>query len=222
MNLERSSYDILAARIDRLEQQSNLLKRLLGISLVVILALFAGGATIAQQRQLSFSGPNGTVRVNGGGIALYDKSGRQRMILGWNEFSQPALYYLDGSGTARMALYLAQNHPVMRLYDRSGETRSDFGLTETDKPTLTFYDAKHVERVHLAQADLDHPYLRFYDAMHVERAFFGQSTTDNPLLELFDSSHTLRSFAGSYISGGNPVYGLFSNDSAGTTTWQVP
>ena len=195
MNLERSTYDILSARIDRLERQTNVLKRLLGISLVVILALFAGGATIAQQRQLSFSSADGTVRVNGTGIALYDKSGRQRMILGWNSVNQPGLYYFDGSGTRRMGLYLSDLvKPVMRLYDKGGTIRTEF--------------SENIEGTNM---------IKFFDASHVERAYFGQSTTDEPMVELFDTSHTLRSYAGAYKSGG---YGFYINDSTGTTTWQ--
>jgi len=195
--IERSAYDILAARIDRLERQSNVLKRLLGISLVVILALFAGGATIAQQRQLSFSSSDGTVRVSGAGIALYDKSGRQRMILGWNSVNQPGLYYFDGSGTRRMGLYLSDLvKPVMRYYDKSGTARVEF--------------SENIEGTNM---------LEFYDASHVQRAYFGQSTSDHPMAEFFDASHTLRSYIGQYTSGD---FGVYTNDSAGTTTWQSP
>jgi len=197
MNLERSILDSLAARIDRLERQSNVLKRLLGISLVVILALFAGGATIAQQRQLSFSSSDGTVRVSGAGIALYDKSGRQRMILGWNSVNQPGLYYFDGSGTRRMGLYLSDLvKPVMRYYDKSGTARVEF--------------SENIEGTNM---------LEFYDASHVQRAYFGQSTSDHPMAEFFDASHTLRSYIGQYTSGD---FGVYTNDSAGTTTWQSP
>jgi len=197
MNPERSTYDILAARIDRLERQSNVLKRLLAFSLIAGFALLCGTATIAQQRQLSFTSSNGTVRVSGAGLTLYDKSGRQRMILGWNSVSQPGLYYYDGSGTRRMGLYLSDLvKPVMRLYDKSGTTRTEF--------------SENIEGTNM---------IKFFDASHVERAYFGQSTTDEPMVELFDTSHTLRSYTGAYTSGG---YGFYINDSAGTTTWQTP
>ena len=194
---ESSDFRTLANRIDQLERQARTLKRLFGLSLVLGFALFAGGVTFAQQRSLSFSSSNGTVRINGAGVSLYDKSGRERMTLGWNSVSQPGLYYFDTGGTRRMGLYLSDLiKPVMRMYDKSGTVRTEF--------------SENTEGTNM---------LRFFDASHVERAYFGESTADNPTVQLFDGSHTLRSYIGAYTSGG---YGFYTNDSAGTTTWQSP
>jgi hypothetical protein len=195
--VERSNFDVLSARIDRLERQSTVLKRLLLASFAAVFALLAGGATIAQQRQLSFSGSNGTVRVNSSGLSLYDKSGHQRMTLGWNSVNQPGLYYFDASGNSRIGLYLSDLvKPVMRMYDKTGAVRTEF--------------SENTEGTNM---------IRFFDANHVERAYFGQSTADDPTVQLFDASHTLRSYMGAYTGGG---YGFYINDSAGTTTWQSP
>lgn len=195
--IESSDFRKLASRIDHLERQAKTLKRLFGLSLVLGFALFAGGVTFAQQRALSFSSANGTVRIGGMGLTLVDKSGRERMSLGWNSVSQPGLYYFDASGTRRMGLYLSDLvKPVMRYYDKSGTIRTEF--------------SENTEGTNM---------LRFFDASHVERAYFGQSTADNPTVQLFDSSHTLRSYMGAYENGG---YGFYSNDSSGTTTWTSP
>jgi hypothetical protein len=194
---ESSDFRKLANRIDQLERQASTLKRLFGLSLVLGFALFAGGVTFAQQRALSFSSSNGTVRISGAGLALIDKSGHQLMSLGWNSVHQPGLYYYDSSSTRRMGLYLSDLvKPIMRMYDKNGTVRTEF--------------SENTEGTNM---------LRFFDASHVERMYLGQSTADNPTLQLFDASHTMRSYVGAYSSGG---YGFYVNDSAGTTTWQSP
>ncbi|HET9391973.1 MAG TPA: hypothetical protein VFO29_00430 [Candidatus Rubrimentiphilum sp.] len=195
--ISSSDFRKLASRIDQLERQAKTLKRLFGFSLVLGFALFAGGVTVAQQRQVSFSGANGTVRLSSAGLVLIDKSGRQRMNLGWNSVKQPGLYYYDTSGTRRMGLYLSDMvKPVMRLYDKSGTVRSEYSENTEGTNMLEFYDSSHVQRVYL-----------------------GQTTTDEPMVEFFDGSHTLRSYMGWQTSG---TYGAFINDSAGTTTWSAP
>jgi hypothetical protein len=195
--IESSDFRKLSNRIDQLERQARTLKRLFGLSLVLGFALFAGGVTFAQQRQLSFSSTNGTVRIGSAGLALYDKSGRQRMSLGWNSVNQPGLYYFDANNTRRMGLFLSDlAKPIMRMYDKSGTTRAEFMENNQGTNMLVFYDASHGERLYL-----------------------GQTTDDYPTLQLFDASHTVRAYGGAYTSGG---YGFYVNDSAGTTTWQTP
>jgi hypothetical protein len=195
--IERSQFGLLSARIDSLERQSKVLKRLLVCSFAGLLALLAGGATIAQQKQIVFSNANGSVRVGSSGFGLYDTSGKRRLMLGWNSSSQPGIYLTDGSGTYRMGIYLSdQARPVVRLYDVKGTVRADF-----------------------AEGTEGGPVLKFYDASNTEREVLGQSTDDNPIVKIFDTSHNLRVYAGAYASG---AYGMYVNDSAGTTTWQSP
>jgi len=195
--IESSDFRKLANRIDQLERQARTLKRLFGLSLVLGFALFAGGVTFAQQRALSFSSADGTLRISGAGVSLIDKSGRTRMSLGWNSVHEPGLYYFDQSSTRRMGLYLSDLvKPVMRMYDKNGTIRSEY--------------SENTEGTNM---------LEFYDGSHVQRAYFGQTTTDQPMIEFFDGSHTLRSYMGWQTSGD---YGAFVNNSAGTTTWQAP
>ena len=194
---ERSDFRELSERIDKLERQTGVLKRLLGISLVLVFALAAGGATIAQQRALIFNNADGTVRVGGSGFALYDKAGHRRLSLGWNSASQPGVYFSDASGTTRMGLFLGDSSgAVVRLYNKSGAETGNFAEGSAGVPQLSFFDASHTERVYV-----------------------GMSTADNPLFEAFDASHTLRSYMGAFNSGN---YGMFINDSSGNTTWQEP
>jgi len=194
---EHSHFDLLTARIDRLERQSKVLKRLLLGSFAAVLALLAGGATLAQQKQIVFSNVNGSIRVGSSGFGLYDTSGKRRLMLGWNSANQPGIYLIDGSGTYRMGLFLSTTaKPVIRLYDSGGTERASF--TENAEGTNM---------------------IEFFDSNHVQRAYFGQSTADEPMAEFFDTSHTLRAYIGQY-TGGN--FGAYVNDSAGTTTWQTP
>jgi len=195
--MEERDFYMLAQRIGKLERQTTVLKRLLGVSLVLVFAALADGATIAQQRQMSFSSGDGSVKVNGSGISLYDTSGRRRLELGWNSASQPGVYFSDARGTTRMGLFLSDSSsPVVRLYSGSGANVADF-----------------------AEGTSGYPGLFFYDSNHVQRAYMGMSSTDDPIADIWDSSSIVRTHMGQYSDGS---YGFNAKDSSGSVLWQSP
>lgn len=234
---DASSFFELAERVDALERQTRRLKRLLIGSAVAALCLGSFATGVAEQRSLSFKGPNGSVRISGDGFVLSDPDGHKRLTIGFNH-GKPALYIWDVRGIDRLGAYLSDsNQPVIRLTDSHNNDRLFFGLTKTEKPRLSFEDANKTERLYVGLSTTDDGLVSTYstggiqnialgnqllvisDNSGTDRAYMGLTTANTSVVKLWDVHHTERAFMGEYNDG---VAGLASFNSSGSATWSSP
>jgi hypothetical protein len=211
-----SSFQALAARIDRLEAQTRRLKVLLFVALVAVIVAGAAAGTVAQQRSISFKDSYGIVKVSADGLYLYDKH-----------------------NVARMALYISNtDQPVMRLRDRNGKDRMFFGLTGSgDVPRMQYNDPAENERLYVGlttqgtgqfqtytaggtnMTSIDDDQIRVSDDNGKQRIYLGVSSTLDPFLRMYNADSTVRLYAGIFTDG---KAGFAAYDTDGTNTWSQP
>lgn len=234
---DASSFLELAARVEALERQTRRLKRLLLASAVAVLCAGTAATSVASQRNLSFSGANGSVRVSSSGLTLSDARGHKRLTLGFNGANQPAIYVYDAKGVDRLGMYISDtDRPVIRLTDSHNVDRAYFELSGTEKPRILFQDHAATERLFVGLASEDEGLFRTYssgsqqeislgdqllsiDVSGTERAYFGLSTSDTSIIKLWDKNHTERNFMGEYNDG---TAGATAFNASGTAVWSAP
>ncbi|MFQ5930764.1 MAG: hypothetical protein ACE5MK_13810 [Acidobacteriota bacterium] len=132
--MNKSTMDILARRLNRLERENLWLKRLATFVFFGVVALILLG----QAKPL-----DGAKVVEAERFILRDNSGRVRARLGvFNE--KLALAFHDEDGTVRASLtILRDGKPSLNLYDQAGNTRATLGYTELQGTrTLTTLENK--------------------------------------------------------------------------------
>lgn len=234
---DASSFPQLAARVEALERQTRRLKRLLLASAVTVICAATAATGIASQRNLTFAGGDGSVRVSSSGFTLSDSRGHKRLTLGFNSSNQPAIYVFDANGIDRLGIYISdKGQPVIRLTDSRNVNRAFFGLTETEKPRISFQDGTATERLFMGLSSEDDGLVRTYstgsqeeislgnqllriDSSGTERAYFGISSNDTSIVKLWDKNHTERNFMGEFTDG---TAGATAYNASGTAVWSTP
>lgn len=231
---DASSFAAMDARLQQLERQIRTLKRLLFASLVLGIVLVTGAGTFAQQHALSFTGKYGKVVVDGSGLHIKNKAGKELALIGYTSLSDvPAIRYYDSSGADRMYVGLSSSDDgLVRMWAKSGQTSLDLG-----NGTLAMYDPSGTKRFSeglttentgsvviwnssgKVQSELQDDYLRIGDSGGTERTYLGVTTTNESVFQTYDQSHTERSFSGTYNDG---TSGFAAYNSAGTATWSSP
>lgn len=216
MTVDSSALLALSERVSALERQSRRLKGMLVGAFALVLVLGAASSTIAAQHSISFSGPQGIVKLSADGLWFYDKH-----------------------GSPRLAEYMsADSHePVIRMRDAKDRDAVYFGLTSGERPRLSFMDTSNNERLYVGlsteetglvrtftsagkdQTSLEDDFLRIRDTSGTEQLYIGVSSDNSPILKMFDSSHTERLYAGIYSDGKS---GFSAYDSGGDSAWSSP
>lgn len=235
---DASSFVELAARIDALERQTRRLKRLLLASAVAVICASTAAAGIAEQRNLTFTGPEGSVRISSSGFTLSDARGHKRLTLGFNSADRPAIYIFDSDGIDRLGMYMSnKDQPVIRLTDSSNVDRAFFGLTTEEKPRISFQDHASTERLYVGlttqedglvstysaagkqEINVGNQFISIADSSGTDRAYFGLSSNDTSIVKLWDRNHTERNFMGEYNDGSA---GASAFNASGTAVWSTP
>lgn len=235
---DASSFSGMDARIETLERQIRSLRRLLFVALAGVVAAFGAGAAGAAQRTLSFADSSGhtRVKIDAGGVQMYDAAGNRRILMGFNSSGKPSFYLEDAHGNYPLGAYISnENQPVFRLADEHDKARAYFGLTaDSHQPRIEFDDAQENERLYVGltnqatglvrsftvagkdQSSLEDDKLTITDDNGNERVYLGTSDSDDGIFELYDSNSRQRAYAGIYTDG---AAGFQSYDTNGTATW---
>lgn len=235
---DASSFSSLDARIERLEGQIRGLKRLLLVALVGVVAAFGAGAAGAAQKALTFADAAGhtRVKIDAGGVQMYDASGARRVLLGFNSTGHPSLYLEDPHGNYALGAYISdKEQPVIRLGDSQDKGRAYFGLTaDQHEPRIEFDDAQENERLYVGlttessglvraftsggknQTSLEDDKVTVTDGNGNERIYLGTSDSGDGILETYDSTDRERTYAGVFTDG---KAGFQSYDTSGTADW---
>lgn len=228
----------LDARVEAMERQIRSLKRLLFAALAAVIAAFGAGAAGAAQKSLSFADAQGhtRVKIDAGGVQMYDASGKRRMLIGFNSYNKPSLYLEDAHGNYPLGAYISdKDQPVVRLADAQGKGRAYFGLTaDAHEPRLEFDDPQENTRLYVGlttessglvrsytaggkdQTSLEDDKISITDGSGNQRIYLGTSTAGDGILRMYDSGSRERAYAGVYTDG---KAGFQTFDASGTTTW---
>jgi len=189
----------LADRIDRLEAQTERLRtdatrmRLLAtFACAALVAVTAVGATAVTRSAspLAFADTKGhtRLRLDSGGVHVFDAAGKERILIGFNTQGQPAIHINDKYGTERESLYLdPAQQPVIAQFDKNENERAEFYVSNTDGSARISLDAADgTSRFYVHANDL--PYLTFGDKGYNQRAYLGLTTEGSGLLRMRDQS----------------------------------
>jgi hypothetical protein len=236
-----------AARIDKLERESRMFKR---VSFVMTLALVgvtaigaAAGSGALRASQLSIVDSSGSTRVkiDAQGLHLLDASGKERLSAAFDKKShEPSFKLLDPGGNARLSAYMTKSNAYVSLYD-ARYTRAILGLVNGKYPQLWFGDANGNRRLEIGMTDETKaadsvpyfslgnkqaktltlgPYgLSVQDLKGTRRMYVGTTTAGIPTFEFFDAARTQRGFFGVYADG---TSGALLKNASGTSTWSAP
>lgn len=235
---DASSYSALDARLERLERQTRSLKRLLILALAAVVVAFGAGAAGAAQKALTFTDSHGhtRVKVDAGGVQMYDAAGNRRMLLGFNTTGNPSLYLEDAHGNYLLGAYVSdKQQPVIRIADSNDKGRLYLGLTaDQHQPRMEFDDAQENERLYVGlttessglvraftaggkeQTSLEEDKVQITDGSGNERIYLGTTSSGDGILKTFDSSDRERTYAGVFTDG---KAGYQSYDASGTADW---
>ncbi|HET9392403.1 MAG TPA: hypothetical protein VFO29_02590 [Candidatus Rubrimentiphilum sp.] len=234
----------VAARFEKLERESRMLKR---VSLVMTIALVAvtaigaaAGSGALRASQLSIVDSSGVTRVkiDAAGLHLLDSGGKERLSAAFDKKShEPSFKLFDPRGISRLSVYMVKSDAYLALEDER-YTRAILGLVDGKYPQLWFGDSSGTRQMELGMTDVTDsvpfvglnqkkvqtatlgPYgLSVQDLKAVRRTFVGISSAYIPTLEIFDASKNQRGFLGMYTDG---TSGAFLKNASGTATWSVP
>ncbi|MDQ2991456.1 MAG: hypothetical protein M3R30_01375 [Candidatus Eremiobacteraeota bacterium] len=215
---------LLADRVERLEAQTVQLRR--DASRMKLLAMLAraalvgvpgiGAAAVTHSAPMAFTDTNGhtRMRLDAGGLHLYDTAGKERIMIGYNSKGQPAIHLNDKYGTERESLYLdAAQEPIFAQFDKTENTRAEYYVSNTDgSAQISLQGVDGSSRFFVHANDL--PYLSLGDKGYNQRAYLGLTNQGSGLLRYLGGNN--RANMG-FFSGG--AQGIQFNDAAGTLLW---
>lgn len=235
-----SSSFSLDERVERLERQIRTLKRLLLVALAGAFAAFGAGTAGAAggQRALTVADATGQTRVkiDAGGLQIFDAAGHRRILLGFNTYGKPSLYLEDAHQNYPFGAYISNtNQPVIRLADSNNKGRAYFTLSDKSQPHIEFDDASENQRLYVGltatdstgllrtftasgsqQTSLEDDKVYITDGSGNKRIYLGTSDSGDGILSMYDSASRERIYAGVFTDG---AAGFESYDANGTATW---
>lgn len=157
MDASSSSLDV---RVELLERQLRWFKRMSVLALVALVAVGATHSTSAVQKVLTIADAHGhaRVKIDAGGIHMYDSRGKERMRLTIADDGQPQVQLKDASETPRLGLALVgtggfkggggigffgadgQQQSAITAEDINLENRAYLGVTREGTPAVQLYD----------------------------------------------------------------------------------
>ena len=189
----------LAERIDRLEAQTERLRcdasrmRLLAtLACAALVAVTAVGATAVTRSAspLAFADTKGhaRLRLDAGGVHVFDAAGKERILIGFNTKGQPAIHINDKYGTERQSLYLdTAQEPIFAQFDKNQNERAEYYVSNDDGSARISLDAADGSTRFYVHAN-DLPYMTFGDKGYNQRAYLGLTSEGSGLLRMRDQS----------------------------------
>jgi len=211
----------LAARVARLESS-----RLRDRTIVVAVAVLALATAQAPAPKVTDTAVPIVVRDASGttatltskGLTVRDAAGRTRTFAGVDADGRPSVDLGDASGQLRESMYLLNDLPVLRQFDKTGKRRAEIRLDKTEDGELLINDASEKLRLALFRTTAGDPQLGLYGSDEKLRAYF--STDDaSPYLVMRDNAGTTRVYAGGYKDG---TIGIDIRNAANTVLWRAP
>jgi hypothetical protein len=130
--METSLAETLASRVDRLELQNRILKRIVaGIGVALVATAMIGSGFGRHTR-----------RVESGEFLLRDSTGKVRATLGFQD-GEPALVMLDGKGREQIALRSNFDRSSTLDFSANGLLRLSLNSSSVGASALQMYDDEH-------------------------------------------------------------------------------
>lgn len=189
----------MAARVDRLEAQTARLRRdasrmklLAGLACAALVGVTAVGAAAVTRSAspMAFTDAAGRtrLRLDAGGVHVFDAAGKERIMVGFNTKGQPAIHINDKFGTERQSLYLdSAQEPIFAQFDKAENERAEYYVSNSDGSARIALDAADGTSRFFVHAD-DLPYLTLGDKKYNQRAYLGLTTSGSGLLRMRDPS----------------------------------
>jgi hypothetical protein len=221
--MERSAAPELAVRVARLESASRRDRAIvLGI---VVLALATAQAPGPSSPLTASSSPivirdasGSTTTLNGRGLSVRDAAGHQRAFVGVDADNRPSVDLGDSGGQLRESMYLLNDLPVLRQFDKAGKRRAEIRLDSSNDGELLINDANEKLRLALFRTTSGDPQLGLYGSDEKLRAYFS-TDDDSPYLVMRDNAGTTRVYAGGYKDGS---IGMDIRNASNSTLWHAP
>jgi hypothetical protein len=218
--MEQNLIADLDSRIKRLESS---IRRDRTIALGVIAFVFATaqspsttGAVTAPVVVRDASGASATLEAKG--LTFRDAAGHERLFSGIDSGDRPSVDLSDTSGTLRESMYLLDNLPVLRQFDKNGKRRAEFRLDDTENGELLINDESENIRLGLFRAKNGDPQMGLYGSDAKLRAYFS-TDNDSPYLVMRDAAANTRVYIGGYTGG---KIGMDVRAADGTVLWDAP
>ena len=193
--MEQSGFD-LSARVARLESSSRRDRAIVVAVAVLALATAQAPAPTAQSTPVVVRDATGvSATLTAKGLTVRDAAGHERTFVGIDADNRPSVDLGDSAGQLRESMYLLNELPVLRQFDKAGKRRAEIRLDANNDGELLINDA--AEKL---------------------RAYF--STDDaSPYLVMRDNAGTTRVYAGGYQDG---TIGLDIRNASNTVLWKAP
>ena len=206
----------LAARVVRLERAARR-DRVLALG-ALALALATAQAPAARPIAVHDAG-GATATMTARGLEVRDGAGMLRTRFGLDKTDYPSLDLFDASGTVRESMYLSNDRPVLRQFDKAGKRRAEMFLASgTENGELAIRDAKDVTRLAVFRGNSGLPELALYGTDGNVRAYVATDDT-SPFLVMKDRAGTSRVAMGGFGSG---KIGMELRSTGGTVLWSAP
>jgi hypothetical protein len=215
--MEQSGSD-LTTRVARLESSS---RRDRAIVVAVAMLALATAQAPAPPPSTPFvvrdaTGVSATLSARG--LTVRDAAGNVRTFVGVDADNRPSVDLADSTGQLRESMYLLNELPVLRQFDKTGKRRAEIRLDAGEDGELLLNDAAEKLRLALFRTKSGDPQLGLYGSDEKLRAYF--STDDaSPYLVMRDNAGTTRIYAGGYTDG---KIGLDVRDASNTVLFRAP
>lgn len=152
------------------------------------------------------------------GVRIADGAGHARVFMGVDADNRPSLDLGDSTGQLRESMYLLNDLPVLRLFDKAGKRRAEIRLDSSNDGELLLNDAAEKLRLALFRTSSGDPQLGLYGSDEKLRAYFS-TDDDSPYLVMRDNAGTTRVYAGGYKDGS---IGIDVRNASNTVLWKAP
>jgi len=219
--VERSSDHDLTSRVARLESSSRRDRAI--VAAVAIIALATAQTDGPSSPATATSTPivvrdaSGSATLSARGLTIRDATGKERAFVGVDVDSRPSVDLSDTSGKLRESMYLLNELPVLRQFDKTGKRRAEIRLDASNDGELLLNDANEKLRLALFRTTGGDPQLGLYGSDEKLRAYFS-TDDDSPYLVMRDRSGTTRVYAGGYKDG---KIGLDVRDASNPSVWSI-
>ena len=216
--MEQSGFD-LSARVARLESSSRRDRAIVVAVAVLALATAQAPAPTAQSTPVVVRDATGvSATLTAKGLTVRDAAGHERTFVGIDADNRPSVDLGDSAGQLRESMYLLNELPVLRQFDKAGKRRAEIRLDANNDGELLINDAAEKLRLALFRTSGGDPQLGLYGSDEKLRAYF--STDDaSPYLVMRDNAGTTRVYAGGYQDG---TIGLDIRNASNTVLWKAP
>ena len=221
--MDRFSGPDLAGRVARLESGSRRDRAV--VLAIVVLALATAQspgpsvATSVQSAPIVVRDATGhSATLSATGLTVRDANGRTRAFTGVDGEGRPSVDLGDATGQLRESMYLLNDLPVLRLFDKAGKRRAEIRLDSSNDGELLINDASEKLRLALFRTSKGDPQLGLYGSDEKLRAYFS-TDDDSPYLVMRDNAGTTRLYLGGYTSG---KIGMDVRDASDTVLWRAP